>query len=95
MFLLDPIWAGATIAIIFILGMYIYYANPEANWGSSTQGQVLVDAVKAAHKVTETQDHVKNYRPKILVLTGNPGNKLKRLGSNYIFLRKKEHTIDP
>ena len=77
MFLLDPIWAGATIAIIFLLGMYIYYRNPEANWGSSAQGQVFVDAVKAAHKVTETQDHVKNYRPKILVLTGNPGNTLK------------------
>ena len=50
MFLLDPIWAGATMAIIFLLGMYIYYRNPETNWGSSAQGQVFVDAVKAAHK---------------------------------------------
>ena len=75
MFLLDPIWAGATIAITFVLGMYIYYKNPETNWGSSAQGQVFVDAVKQAHKLTETQDHVKNYRPKILALTGNPGHR--------------------
>ena len=75
MFLLDPVWAGATIGIIFLLGMYIYYRNPEANWGSSAQGQVFVDAMKAVHKVTETQDHVKNYRPKILALTGNPGHR--------------------
>ena len=75
MFLLDPVWAGATIGIIFLLGMYIYYRNPEANWGSSAQGQVFVDAMKAVHKVTETQDHVKNYRPKILVMTGNPGHR--------------------
>ena len=49
--------------------------NPETNWGSSAQGQVFVDAIKAAHKVTETQDHVKNYRPKILVMSGNPGHR--------------------
>ena len=75
MFLLDPIWAGATIAITFLLGMYIFYKDPETNWGSSAQGQVFVDAVKQAHKLTETQDHVKNYRPKILALTGNPGHR--------------------
>ena len=75
MFLLDPIWAGATIIIIALLGAYIYYMNPETNWGSSAQGQVFVDAIKAAHKVTETQDHVKNYRPKILVMSGNPGHR--------------------
>merc|ERR1712223_1527729 len=75
MFLLDPIWAGATIAITFLLGLYIYYRNPEANWGSSAQGQIFVDAVKQAHLLTETQDHVKNYRPKILAMTGNPGHR--------------------
>ena len=75
MFLLDVLVAYITIFLIFILGLYIYYANPEANWGSSAQGQVFVDAVKALHKVTETQDHVKNYRPKILVLTGNPAHR--------------------
>jgi len=75
MFLLDPIWAGATIGITFLLGLYIYYRNPEANWGSSSQGQIFVDAVKQAHLLTETQDHVKNYRPKILAMTGNPGHR--------------------
>ena len=57
------------------MGLYIIYRNPEANWGSSAQGQIFVDAVKSLHKVTETQDHVKNYRPKILVLTGNPAHR--------------------
>ena len=62
-------------AITFLLGLYIYYRNPEANWGSSAQGQIFVDAVKQAHLLTETQDHVKNYRPKILAMTGNPGHR--------------------
>ena len=49
--------------------------NPEANWGSSAQGQIFVSAIKSVHQVTETPDHVKNYRPKLLVLTGNPGHR--------------------
>lgn len=75
MFLLDAIWAGATIGITALLGLYIYYRDPEANWGSSAQGQIFVNAVKSAHLVTETQDHVKNYRPKVLLLTGFPGHR--------------------
>ncbi len=75
MFLLDAIVAGATLLVTAALGLYIYYRNPEANWGSSAQGQVFVSAVKSLHQVTETKDHVKNYRPKILVLSGNPAHR--------------------
>ena len=48
------------------------FRNPETNWGSSAQGQVFVSAIRQVHTVTETPDHVKNYRPKVLLLTGNP-----------------------
>ena len=40
MFALDPIWGIATMCIMLALGLYIYYRNPDANWGSSVQGQV-------------------------------------------------------
>jgi solute carrier family 12 sodium/potassium/chloride transporter 2 len=75
MFVLDWIWATVTFGVTFALGLYIFYTKPDANWGSSTQGQVFVSAVKAVHTLTETPDHVKNYRPKILVLTGNPAHR--------------------
>ena len=55
--------------------MFYICRNPEANWGSSAQGQIFVSAIKSVHQVTETPDHVKNYRPKLLVLTGNPGHR--------------------
>ena len=58
-----------------MLGVYIFYRNPEANWGSSTQGQVFVSAVQSVHTLTDTPDHIKNYRPKLLVLTGNPAHR--------------------
>ena len=32
MFLLSVIWAGATIGVTALLGLYIFYRNPETNW---------------------------------------------------------------
>ena len=71
------------VSIRRILSNYIFFykkscdirrRNPEANWGSSTQGQVFVDAVKQAQVLTNTPDHVKNYRPKVLVEICPPEN---------------------
>ena len=64
-------WAGVNdyvhdFCFLGVLGVYILWRNPEANWGSSTQGQVFVNAVKQAQILTETPDHVKNYRPKVI-----------------------------
>merc|ERR1719466_298382 len=57
------------------LYLYIFYRKPEANWGSSAQAQVFVNALKGVQSLTDTADHVKNYRPKLLVLTGNPATR--------------------
>ena len=43
---------------------YFFYFS-EANWGSSAQAQVFVSALKGVQTLTETQEHVKNYRPKV------------------------------
>ena len=37
----------------------------EANWGSSAQAQVYVSALKGIQSLTDTADHVKNYRPQV------------------------------
>ena len=104
MFWMSWIYATATIGVLVVLGLYVFWANPEANWGSSTQGQVFVSALKHVKEVTgiiqfiqvfienhkyymilpsfnilqlilETPEHVKNYRPKILLMTGNPAHR--------------------
>ena len=54
MFWMSWIYATVTIAILVVLGLYVFWANPEANWGSSTQGQVFVTALKAVKEVTGT-----------------------------------------
>ena len=47
----------------------------EVNWGSSTQANAYKDALKTTLKLIKVDDHVKNFRPQILVLTGYPRNR--------------------
>jgi len=75
MFIMDWKYATGTICVQAILGSYIYYANPEANWGSSADAQTFMTAMKSTQELTDSPDHVKTYRPKLLVLTGNPAHR--------------------
>jgi solute carrier family 12 sodium/potassium/chloride transporter 2 len=75
MFAMDWITALITMLLVACLYLYIFYRKPEANWGSSAQAQVFVNALKGVQSLTDTADHVKNYRPKVLVLTGNPATR--------------------
>ena len=36
---------------------------------------MFVTAVNAVHTYNQTPEHVKNYRPKIMLLTGNPAHR--------------------
>lgn len=47
----------------------------DVNWGSSTQAQTYVSALKTALDLNTIEEHVKNYRPQILVLTGPVGSR--------------------
>lgn len=44
----------------------------EINWGSSVQAHTYRRALDATLKLGNVQEHVKNFRPQMLVLTGNP-----------------------
>ncbi|RXM33031.1 Solute carrier family 12 member 3 [Acipenser ruthenus] len=73
MFLLT--WWAALIAIgivIFLLG-YVLYTRPAINWGSSVQASSYNRALSCSVGLNEVDDHIKNYRPQCLVLTGAPG----------------------
>lgn len=42
----------------------------DVNWGTSTQAQTYKQALMAVHNLIRVEDHVKNFRPQLLVLTG-------------------------
>ncbi|MEQ2299714.1 hypothetical protein AMECASPLE_017966 [Ameca splendens] len=75
MFLLT--WWAALIAIgvvIFFLG-YTLYKKPDVNWGSSVQASSYNMALNHCVGLNLVEDHVKNYRPQCLVLTGPPSSR--------------------
>ncbi|KDR10319.1 Bumetanide-sensitive sodium-(potassium)-chloride cotransporter, partial [Zootermopsis nevadensis] len=72
MFLIS--WVTSLITFIVVLALYllVVYRKPDVNWGSSTQAQTYKTALTSVHKLINVDEHVKNYRPQILVLTGKP-----------------------
>ncbi|XP_030587104.1 solute carrier family 12 member 3 [Archocentrus centrarchus] len=75
MFLLT--WWAALIAfgVVFILLSYTLYKKPEVNWGSSMQASFYNRALNQCAGLNNVEDHVKNYRPQCLVLTGPPSTR--------------------
>ncbi|XP_019389167.1 PREDICTED: solute carrier family 12 member 1 isoform X3 [Crocodylus porosus] len=66
-------WAAViTYAIELFLYIYVTYKKPEVNWGSSAQALYYVNALESALALTTVEDHVKNFRPQCIVLTGAP-----------------------
>uniref|UniRef100_A0A669B4A9 Solute carrier family 12 member 3 n=1 Tax=Oreochromis niloticus TaxID=8128 RepID=A0A669B4A9_ORENI len=75
MFLLT--WWAALIAfgVVFILLAYTLYKKPDVNWGSSVQASSYNMALSKCAGLNSVEDHVKNYRPQCLVLTGPPSSR--------------------
>ena len=75
MFAMEWRLALATIAIIAILYMLMLYLKPDATWGSSAEALKFNNALTNVQVLNEVGDHVKTYRPKILLLCGNPAHR--------------------
>ncbi|KAM4678153.1 solute carrier family 12 member 1 isoform 1-T1 [Discoglossus pictus] len=66
-------WAALiTYAIELFLYIYVTYKKPDVNWGSSTQALYFTNALNSALELNTVEEHVKNFRPQCLVLTGGP-----------------------
>lgn len=75
MFIID--WFSALVTFFCFGAIYGYLAHrkPDVNWGSSTQAHSYKNALSAMIKLSSTEEHVKNYRPQVLVLSGNPASR--------------------
>jgi len=72
MFLIDWKVALITLAIVVLFYLIIVYRKPEVNWGSSPQAQTYQEALTSIQQLATVDEHVKNFQPQILVLTGMP-----------------------
>jgi solute carrier family 12 sodium/potassium/chloride transporter 2 len=75
MFLMSWITALITVGVSVFLYLYVSYRKPDVNWGSSTQAQSFNSALKSVQDLNHVEEHVKNYRPQLLVLSGMPGSR--------------------
>lgn len=72
MFLISWWTALITLSVVLALYLVVSYRKPDVNWGSTTQAQTYKNALTAVQQLDRVEDHVKNYRPQLLVLTGTP-----------------------
>lgn len=47
----------------------------DVNWGSTTQAQTYKNALTSVQQLDLVEEHVKNYRPQILALSGSPSSR--------------------
>ncbi|BES94251.1 Amino acid permease [Nesidiocoris tenuis] len=72
MFLISVWTALITLSCLLALYLIVQYRKPDVNWGSSTQAQTYKTALMSVQQLNRVEDHVKNYCPQILVLSGLP-----------------------
>nr|ABB84251.1 Na-K-2Cl cotransporter [Dicentrarchus labrax] len=70
-------WSAALLTNVIVLGLFIYvsYKKPDVNWGSSTQALTYHQALTHTLHLSGVEDHVKNFRPQCLVMTGYPNSR--------------------
>uniref|UniRef100_A0A914PJ61 Uncharacterized protein n=1 Tax=Panagrolaimus davidi TaxID=227884 RepID=A0A914PJ61_9BILA len=70
-------YQNALITFLFfgLLFFYMAHRKPDVNWGSSKQAHAYRQAFQYCQKLEKINEHVKNYRPQILVLSGNPASR--------------------
>ncbi|XP_059352273.1 bumetanide-sensitive sodium-(potassium)-chloride cotransporter-like isoform X2 [Daphnia carinata] len=85
--------AMITIAIVLFFYLVVLYRSPEVNWGSSTQAQTYRAALTSIQQLVHIEEHVKNYRPQILVLTGLPNTRPALVDFAYLICKNNSLMI--
>ena len=67
-------WVAALVTFACVAAVYkmIDVRSLDINWGSSGQAFTYQQALKYTQRLARVEDHVKNFRPQILCLSGPP-----------------------
>ncbi|XP_058130526.1 bumetanide-sensitive sodium-(potassium)-chloride cotransporter [Anopheles ziemanni] len=88
MFLISWPTALLTFAAVLSLYLIVAYRKPDVNWGSTTQAQTYKNALMSVQQLNNVEEHVKNYRPQILVLGGHPSARPLLVNFAYLLTKK-------
>ena len=88
MVLMDYVTALVTLICIILLYVFVRTRSPNVNWGSSSQSQTFMSALKSVQALAKVEDHVKNYRPKMIVMSGNPADRPPLIDFAHLITRR-------
>jgi len=83
-------WTTAllTFAVVLTLYLVVSYRKPDVNWGSTQQAQTYKNALMSVQQLNYVEEHVKNFRPQILVLAGPPNSRPQLVHFGYSLTKK-------
>ncbi|XP_036381909.1 solute carrier family 12 member 2-like [Megalops cyprinoides] len=82
-------WWAALLTNVIVMALYIYvsYKKPDVNWGSSVQALTYHQALTHCLQLTGVEDHIKNFRPQCLVMSGYPNSRPALLNLVHAFTK--------
>lgn len=75
MFFVDGVYASACVAVLIIIFLLIHYTTPPKSWGDVSQSLIYHQVRKYLLRLR--QEHVKFWRPQILLLVNDPRRQYK------------------